>query len=88
MHHKRERSVALGTQDLLLCFNDINVLLAKLDELGVHRYVSAYGNRRHVAVTTTHVGAAMNFVKALIVLCSPVSTIQRRERDCILSRRI
>src|SRR4029450_2977364 len=54
MRRKGERSVAvLGTEDLfkLLDCYDIDALLARLDELGVHRYVSGYGERRHVSVS-------------------------------------
>jgi hypothetical protein len=51
---KSERQVAvLGTQDLfeLLGCSEINVLLARLKELGIKSYVSGYGERRHVSVS-------------------------------------
>ena len=49
----KQRVAVLGTECLfkLLDCNDIDVLLAKLKELGIKSYVSGYGDRRHVSVS-------------------------------------
>jgi hypothetical protein len=48
-----QRVAVLGAADLfnLLGCGDIATLLAQLDDLGVQRYVSGYGDRKHVSVS-------------------------------------
>ena len=52
--HKGEKRVAvLGTQDLFKLFEcgDVDVLLAKLREVGIDRYVTGWNENRHVIVS-------------------------------------